>query len=103
MSENTTERQSALEQLSTHPGWRIFVLHVIDEWGATGQTYQAELDKALGITDNHAAASQARQVRSGQKAILKLLDWPVQEVQRLTRISEKPESNVVSSGRGGYQ
>lgn len=88
----------ALESLIESPGWRVFRAHVEQEWGPTGQRYQAELDKALDALDDHASASQARQVRSGQKVILALLRWPEEELARLTRQAQQPE--ITMSRRG---
>lgn len=85
----------ALESLLEHPGWRLFWLHVQDEWGPTGKHYRAELDKALDLMDNDAAASQARQIRSAQKVIAGIMNWPKEECARLKRAemtSEKTES-----------
>ena len=62
--------------------WRWFCARVDEEWGATGKRYLAELDRALNLTDNDAAASQARQIRSGQKAILALLRLPQDELRK---------------------
>ncbi len=69
-------------------GWRWFVAKVEDEWGAQGKRYLAELDRALNLTDNDAAASQARQIRSGQKIIQSLLRLPFEELRRLQSPSE---------------
>ena len=55
-----TDRAQVLESLLTHPGWRVFLAHVEQEWGASGVRYNTELDKALGLLDDNAAASQAR-------------------------------------------
>lgn len=98
------EDREALESLMAHPGWRAFCGQVDQEWGLNGLRFQAELDKALNLTDNNAAASQARQIRSGQKVILALLRWPAEEATRLKRQEdEKLEADVVSITRGGYR
>ena len=102
MSDDKAESGEALESLTTHAGWQMFCRHVVDEWGQTGVTYQAELDKALGLSDNDAAASQARQVRSGQKAILRLLQWPASEAVRLRRLEDPARGAGGVVSRGGY-
>ena len=66
--------------------WQWFVDQVQQEWGPHGVRYQQELDQALNLTDNDAAASQARQVRSGQKVILMLLRVPAETLARLKTV-----------------
>lgn len=78
------ETTDILESLITSEGWRLYSAYIEREWGPTGVKYQAEMDKALSLTDNDAAASQARQIRSGQKVILGLLRWPHEEIKRLS-------------------
>lgn len=94
-----SEQTDALEALLTHPGWQLFVAHVQHEWGATGVRYNAELDQALNLLDDNAAASQARQIRAGRRVIEQLLAWPADEVGRLTRQDRRPE--LTMSRRGG--
>ena len=89
----------ALESLILHPGWRLFVAHVEQEWGANGAKYQAELDKALNLLDDVAAASQARQIRAGRRVIETLVGWPQEEIARLKRSEAVPEPTL--SRRGG--
>ena len=93
------ERREALESLVTHPGWRLWIGHVTDEWGPHGETYNAQLDKALNLLDDSAAASQARQVRAGRKVIESLIAWPGEELARLKR-SDRPSDGTLSR-RGG--
>ena len=101
-----------LEHGLSSPFWRWFVEHVEQEWGPRGKRYQSEMDKALDLADNDAAASQARQVRSGQKVILALLRAPEVELKRLTaaasaedeaygRASLSHEQLAGTSRRGG--
>lgn len=92
-----------LESLLQHPGWRLFERYVREEWGPQGVQFQRQLDNALDLADNNAAASQARQVRSGQKVILMLLRWPIEEMARLKRLEPKPEESLTESmsRRGG--
>ena len=96
------EQEDALRELLDRHGWHLFCDYVQREWGPTGVKFHAELTNALNLTDNNAAASQARQIVSGQKAILALLRWPSEEVSRLKRLGEKPEPEVASMSRGGY-
>ena len=72
---------------------------MLEEWGPQGVSFQQQLGYALDLTDNDAAASQARQVVSGQKAILKLLRWPQDELARLKRSA--PQELITSHSRGG--
>lgn len=96
MSEKTLE---SLEDLLQRPGWSLFWSYVRAEWGPNGEQYRAQLDKALDLTDNDAAASQARQIRSAQKVIAGLLDWPKEEIARLKRQTQGSEPEL--SRRGG--
>ena len=96
-----TDDAQALESLPTHPGWRLFIAHVQREWGPNGALYNAELDKALDLTDANAAASQARQVRAGRKVIEALMAWPAEEAARLTRQPGAIDHEVESFSRRG--
>ena len=92
------EKAQVLESLLTHPGWRLFLEHAHQEWGPSGVRYQAELDKALDLTDGNAAASQARQVRAGRLVIEQLLAWPAEEFARLTREQQVSEPSYSRRG-----
>lgn len=90
----------ALEALLTHPGWQVFLEHVVQEWGANGIRYQTEMDNALNQTDDVVAASKARQIRAGRRTIELLVRWPAEEVARLKRLDEGPAAPNPSR-RGG--
>lgn len=85
------ELAQTLESLLDHPGWRMFTQYVTHEWGAHGVKYNAELDRALDLTDPAMAASQARQVRAGRVVIETLINWPAEEIARLKRQEQQPE------------
>lgn len=78
-----SDTQDILESGIQSEFWHLFREYVEREWGPQGVRYQQEMDKALDMRDNDAAASQARQIRSGQKVILSLLRWPAEEAKRL--------------------
>jgi hypothetical protein len=88
-----------LESLLQHPGWRLFCEHIEAEWGKHGHLFHAELDKALDLIDNDAAASQARQIRSFQKRLVHLIVWPSEQIARFKRAEREQE--VTMSRRGG--
>ena len=94
-----SERAQALESLLANPGWHAFTQHVFQEWGPTGVQYNAELRKALNLTDNDAAASQARQILANGIVIAQLVAWPAEELVRLTRSERVAEPAM--SRRGG--
>lgn len=94
-----SDRLESLEALIASPGFQVFQDYVWAEWGPSGTRAQTELDKALDLTDNDAAASQARQIRAAQKVIVGLMRWPHEEVARLKRQVEKVEPTC--SRRGG--
>lgn len=94
-----SEQADALESLGVHPGWGLWIDHLKSEWGPNGATYNAELDKALNLLDDNAAASQARQVRAGRRTIEALVGWRVEEIARLRRA--QPGSEPTHSRRGG--
>ena len=81
----TPSESESLEELLASPGWDAYVKHVQEEWGPQGAKFQEQLDAALNLTDNNAAASQARQVRSGQKVILGIVRWPTERLAALRR------------------
>ncbi len=91
-----SEQKDILESLVNSPGWHDYVRFVEREWGPTGLRYLAQIDRALDLVDNDAAASQARQIRSAQKVILGLLRWPHEEIKRLT---VEGEAEIVANGR----
>lgn len=95
----STDQADALDALQAHPGWLLWLEHVRREWGANGATYNAQLDQALNLLDDNAAASQARQIRAGRRTIEALLAWPREEVARLRRTVPTPDSS--QSRRGG--
>lgn len=95
MTESAVE---ALEDLLARPGWRLFWDHVKSEWGPTGHQFQAQMDQALDLTDNDAAASQARQIRSAQKVIAGLMQWPQEEINRVKRQTETKEPSLTRRG-----
>lgn len=78
-----TELKDILERGIDSEFWQWFERKVLTEWGPNGAHFQQEMDRALNLTDNDAAASQARQVRSGQKVILGLLRLPQDELRKL--------------------
>lgn len=94
------DRIEALDALLKSPGWKLFTEHLDGEWGPNGKTYQANMDKALDLTDAEAAASQARQVRAARLMVEKFGAWPAEELARLRRAVNEPEA-VLS--RGGYR
>ena len=94
------ERADILESFLKHPGWQLFAEHVQHEWGPNGLKYNAELDKALNLTDDNAAASQARQIRAGRRVIEQLLTWPSDELARCKRQEPRVEEPMMA--RGGY-
>src|SRR3954463_2851104 len=91
-------RIEALDHLVGSPGWLLYWEHVKGEWGANGHQYQAQLDAALNLVDNDAADSQARQIRSAQKVIASLMEWPKEELARLRRAEQ---GNVQDQTRRG--
>jgi hypothetical protein len=94
------ERIDALDSLLKSPGWKLFTEHLDGEWGPNGKTYQANMDKALDLTDAEAAASQARQVRAARLMVERFSTWPVEELARLRRVANEREAVL---GRGGYR
>ena len=78
-----SELKDILERGVEGEFWQWFERKVLAEWGPNGAHFQHEMDRALDMTDNDAAASQARQVRSGQKVILGLLRLPHDELRKL--------------------
>lgn len=89
----------SLASLLEHPGWRLFVEHVQREWGSGGQAYAMELDKALDLVNDAAAASHARQIRAAQRVIERLIRWPSEELQRLRGREQQRDQTI--SRRGG--
>lgn len=87
---DANELKDILERGLESPFWAWFSRRVTEEWGPSGAQYQAQMAKALNLTDDHAAASQARQVMSGQKAIMALLAIPRDELRKLKTDAEEP-------------
>jgi len=95
-----SDARRILESLIAHPGWVAFRAHVEQEWGIHGARYWQELDKALDLTDNIAAAGHARQIRAARRTIEMLMRWPEEEVARLARVESGSEETMT---RGGYR
>lgn len=93
--------REALESLIDSPGFALFKQHVAREWGQNGARYTAEMEKALNLTDNNAAASQARQIVAARKTIENLMHWPEEELARLQRAEQTPAHANSMSRRGG--
>ena len=93
------ELLEVLEHGLAGPFWAWFVAQVHQEWGPTGARYQAEMDRALAIVDDNACAAHARQVRSGQKAILALLRLPEETCHRLRHPPGSPGAAPPRDGR----
>lgn len=94
------EHISIWESWLSHPGTKAFLAYVEREWGDSGVKYQAEMERALNLTDNHASASQARQILSGKKVIQALMRWPQEELARLKREEKATDAEPVMSRRG---
>ena len=95
-----SEHTQILESLLSHPGWRLYREHVETEWGPKGARYLSHLEGALSLVDNAEAASQARQIVSARKVIEQLVNWPGEELARLSRV-EKQADPVGAAGRRG--
>lgn len=78
-----SELREILETGVSSPFWQWFCARVHEEWGAQGKRFLPELERAANLSDNDAAASQMRQILSGQKAILSLLRAPHDELRKL--------------------
>lgn len=88
-----------LESLLQHPGWRWFWEDVATDWGPNGVQFRGELERALNLTDDHAAAAQARQIYSSQKVIMALPQRVSDALARLKRAESHAEPHP--SRRGG--
>lgn len=95
----SVETISIIESGLEHPFWKLWRDHVAQEWGPSGTRYLAELEKALNLLEDGAAASQARQIVSARKAIEQLMAWPEEKLGQLKR-SDTPMPGSMSR-RGG--
>ena len=93
------ETLEVLEGLVTHPGWQVFVQHVGLEWGP--KAYAARLKAAVSEARvHHTDASAAiERVDAANDAVAEVMQWPGQEVARLTRQQEEPA--MASQSRRG--
>lgn len=89
-----SELKHILEDFIAHPGWAWFQERVDREWGAHGTRFTGELKAALNLTDNNAAASQARQILSGQAVILALLRTPQEELAKLKNLDTAKDTSA---------
>lgn len=104
------ELKDDLQHLIDSPGWHWFQGRIDREWGAHGERFLPELKSALNLTDNDAAAAQARQIISAQAVILALMRAPQEELARLKKLDKEADSSprkampqelVGQSRRGG--
>ena len=88
-----SDQSDILEAFVGSPGWQLFVEHVKAEWGPAGCWRKAKEVK----TNDPARAVE--QIDYTNEQVGRLMRWPSEEVERLKRHQEKPET-VMS--RGGY-
>ena len=83
---NVTDWQDWL----AHPGTRAFVEHIKQEWGAGGKRFEGLIDR---FADDLGAPEQnmrhIQQTAVARREILRLLDWPQEEIRRLKE-QDKP-------------
>ena len=88
-----------LESLLAHPGWSLFLQHVTQEWGAGGARFETRLNQLADSTvDDANALLHIRQIAVARREILKILEWPREE---LARVRSRPAISGPATRRGG--
>lgn len=73
-----------LEQLIDSPGWQAFTAFVTGEWGAGGRRFESTIDKfADSREEDRHVLDQIRQIAVARREILRLIQWPSEELARL--------------------
>ena len=104
MSQTLSSDVEALEDLLARPGWTLFVEYVRREWGAGGQRFEQRLDQlADSVSDDAHTLMHIRQIAVARREILRLLEWPSEEVARIRKLKEHnaPDRALNLSRRGG--
>ena len=79
------DRKDILERGLASPFWALFRGYVDQEWGAGGQRFESILAKlADAAQDDAVTLGQMRQIAVARREILRLLQWPVEELKRLS-------------------
>jgi hypothetical protein len=72
-----------LEDLVSSPGWRVFVAHLDDEWGAVG--FARKVSNTIGnpTLDPALAVAQLQQATVTQREVMRLRDWATDRIKTL--------------------
>lgn len=108
-----SERKDILERGLSSPFWQLLRAHIDEEWGAGGKRFERALVELADRNDDDATlVRQMQQIAVCRREILKLLDWPHEELRRAkeqeheaepdpTRAVTDPDVLVGMSRRGG--
>ena len=89
----SAEHADALEALLASAGWRVFYEHVLAEWSASACWRRAVVPTA-SVSDVNMMAK----VVYTNEEVGKLMRWPADELARLRRAEQQPETSL---GRRG--
>jgi len=99
-----------LQDWLEHPGTALFFGHLDQEWGAGGARFEGSINKfADSREDDALILRQIQQIAVCRREILKLKEWPAEEVTRLRNLVHGPDASprrpmapeLVGQGRRG--
>lgn len=102
-SEVDVERIAALKDLLESPGWKLLTRHGADEWGEVGygrRMREGVRNVPQGPERAYELARIAEQVDATKSAIDEILNWPIEELRRLTQPAS-PRGPFAGLRRGG--
>lgn len=95
-----SERADLLDALVAHPGWKLFVDHMGEEWGPKAYANRLKAAVAHARQVGTDASHAIELVDAGNDAIAEAMQWPSEESGRVKRAEQQPAA--VSMARGGY-
>jgi len=73
------------------PATQAYLTHIEREWGAGGTRFESTLNKfADSLEEDRKVLDQIRQIAVCRREILKLKEWPREEIQRLKNLEPQP-------------
>lgn len=90
MSDLKSNRE-VLEDWLQHPGTTLYFNHIEAEWGAGGKRFEGAVNTyADSREDDPAVLRKIQQIVVCRREILRLKEWPGEEVRRLKNLEGPP-------------
>lgn len=91
----SSELKDDLQTLIESPGWKAFEAHLLAEWGAGGKRFEQTVDRfADSREEDRFVLEQIRQIAVARREILRLVQWPVEEIARLKHLDQETDGSL---------